>query len=787
MATQEQTDSTAARVGTPTEDTLPVADIAQTLSAELNIASAQIARTLALLDEGNTIPFISRYRKEVTGSLDEVQIQAIADRAAAMRALHERKQDVRRLIEGQGKLTSELEKAIIDAMTLQEVEDLYLPYRPKRKTRASVAREKGLTPLADIILQQPEQQGDIEQLLEEYAKPFLNAEKGVDTSLEAYAGASDIVAEVITEDANVRGSVRSAFFKHSAIRARVADPETIATKDPNGVYQLYYEFNEDVTKLVPHRILALNRAEREDVLRVNVDLPYEQAQHDIQQHYLPKRTSPFSQLLSEAMEDGYKRLLAPAMEREVRVELTRQAEEHAINIFAANLRNLLLQPPLRSKKVLGVDPGFRTGCKLTVVDETGKYITSDTMYLHQEEKARKLLRDLVKQYNISVIAIGNGTASRETEQLVADLIRTLEEEGAEAGKIGYVLVNEAGASVYSASEAAREEFPTLDATQRGTISIARRLQDPLAELVKIDPKAVGVGLYQHDVDQKELAAMLERVVVSCVNFAGVEVNSASAALLKHVSGINTRVANAIVKYREANGPFKSRQDLHKVSGLGPATFVQAAGFLKIANAQDTLDNTFIHPESYDAARALLHMLPGDEKMRPAARIAQLRENLKLQSTLGKLQNSLGRSQRNNNKSRNTSGEEAALVDLAKSIGVGLPTLNDILENLAKPGLDPRDSLPAPILRHDVLKMEDLQPDMILQGTVRNVVDFGAFVDIGVKQDGLVHISEFADRFVKDPLSVVAVGQVVQVRVLKVDKQRNRVQLSMRGIKKDTSI
>lgn len=768
MTTQEQTNQT--------EEALSITDIAQTLKTELSLGEGQIARTIALLDEGNTIPFIARYRKEVTGSLDEVQIQSIADRTGALRALYERKQDVRRLIETQGKLTPELATSIADAATLQEVEDLYLPYRPKRKTRASVAREKGLAPLADTILQQLALTGDVDAILEEHARPFLHAEKGVDTSLEAYAGASDIVAEVIAEDANVRGSVRTSFFRNSTLSAKPVDPEKLAEKDPNGVYQLYYEFNEGITKLVPHRILALNRAEREDVLRVGVALPYEQAQADITRHYPVNATSPFARYLSEAQEDGYKRLLAPAMEREVRVELTRQAEEHAINIFATNLRNLLLQPPLRSKKVLGIDPGFRTGCKLTVVDETGKYIVSDTMYLHQSGKAVQTLRNLLAQYSIGVISIGNGTASRETEQMVANLIKELEQESGKQGQIGYVIVNEAGASVYSASEAAREEFPTLDATQRGTISIARRLQDPLAELVKIDPKAVGVGLYQHDVDQKALAGMLERVVVSCVNFAGVEVNSASAALLKHVSGVNSRVANAIVKYREEHGAFKSREELHKVSGLGPATFVQAAGFLKVANGEEPLDNTFIHPESYNATRILLAMLPGgdDKKARPSERISQFRQ-------LIKLQNSLGRSNRNRAASSNGGSEQAAWTDIAKKVGVGLPTLNDILENLEKPGLDPRDALPAPILRHDVLKMEDLQTGMVLQGTVRNVVDFGAFVDIGVKQDGLVHVSEMADRFVKDPLSVVAVGQVVQVRVLKVDMQRGRVQLSMRGI------
>ena len=743
------------------------------LSAELGIPNGQIARTVALLDEGNTIPFVARYRKEVTGSLDEVQIQAIADRVGALRALHERKADVHRLIDAQGKLTPELTAAILAATTLQEVEDLYLPYRPKRKTRASVAREKGLAPLAELILQQPELKGNGEAILEERAQPFLDIEKGIETSLEAYAGARDIVAEIISEDANVRGNVRTSFFKDSVVTAKVVDQGKIAEKDPNGVYQLYYEFSEGVTKLVPHRILALNRAEHEDVLRVNISLPFEQVQADIVEQYPVRANSPFAGQLEAAMEDGYKRLLAPAMEREVRVELTRKAEEHAINIFAANLRNLLLQPPLRGHKVLGIDPGYRTGCKLTIVDENGKYLDSDTMYLHQAEKAQQTLRKLIAQYSIDVIAIGNGTASRETEQLVAELIREIESETENSGKIGYVIVNEAGASVYSASEAARQEFPTLDATQRGTISIARRLQDPLAELVKIDPKAVGVGLYQHDVDQKELAAMLDRVVISCVNFAGVDVNSASVAILKHVSGINARVANAIYNYREEHGPFKSRAELQKVPGLGPSTFVQAAGFLKVANGVEPLDNTFIHPESYDAARTLLELLPasddtGGKAAKPAERVVQFRKFIKLQSSLGR--------------GKRGDGEQAAWAEIAKKVGVGLPTLNDILENLEKPGLDPRDALPAPVLRHDVLKMEDLETGMILQGTVRNVVDFGAFVDIGVKQDGLVHISELADRYVKDPLTVVAVGQVVQVRVLKVDKQRGRVQLSMRGVK-----
>ncbi|HEV2580317.1 MAG TPA: Tex family protein [Ktedonobacteraceae bacterium] len=772
-------DSGASLAAPQVEETLPIAELARTLAVELHLSREQITRTVTLLDEGNTIPFIARYRKEVTGSLDEVQIQAIADRAGALRALYERKADVRRLIDVQGKLTPELANAIAASVNLQEVEDLYLPYRPKRKTRASVAREKGLAPLADLILQQPVLRGDAETILEEQARPYLDADKGVETSLEAYAGARDIAAEVMAEDATVRGSMRAAFFKRSTLGAKVADPDKIAEKDPNGVYQLYYTFNENITKLVPHRVLALNRAEREDVLRISISLPYEEAQPVMTASYSIKAASPFAGQLAGAMEDGYKRLLAPAMEREARVELTRKAEEHAIHIFAANLRNLLLQPPLRGRKALGIDPGIRTGCKLTIVDETGKYLESDTIYLHQSEKATQTLRRLIARHSIDVIAIGNGTASRETEQLVASLIKELEQETGKQGKIGYVIVNEAGASVYSASEAARQEFPTLDVTQRGTISIARRLQDPLAELVKIDPKAVGVGLYQHDVDQKELADMLDRVVVSCVNFAGVEVNSASAALLKHVSGINTRVANAIVKYREEHGPFASRQALQKVSGLGPATFVQAAGFLKVSNGSEPLDNTFIHPESYPAAHALLAMLPADDEkgkaMKPAERVAQFRQLVKLQ--IGRNTSSKG------NRSTGGDSEHYAWDEIARKIGVGLPTLNDILDNLEKPGLDPRDTLPAPILRHDVLKMEDLQPGMVLQGTVRNVVDFGAFVDIGVKQDGLVHISEMADRYVRDPLSVVAVGQVVQVRVIGVDTKRGRVQLSMKEIKK----
>jgi uncharacterized protein len=743
--------------------TLDPQEIARIVAPELHIRPTQVAATLQLLDDGNTVPFIARYRKEATGNLDEVQIQAVADRAEALRTLHGRKHDVLRLIAEQGKLTPELARSILDAATLQAVEDLYLPYRPKRKTRASIARERGLQPLADMILRQELLAGAADIA----AAPFVNAELGVESAAAALAGARDIVAETVMEDAQVRGDVRAIFFKEGTVGAKLTgDPEQAAEKDPRGVYRLYYDFNEPVARMVPHRVLALNRAEREDVIRIGVDVPFERAEPLIHRAYAPDPRSPFAGELTSAGADGYRRLLAPALEREVRAELTRQAEEHATNVFATNLRHLLLQPPLRGQRMLGLDPGFRTGCKVAVVDETGKPLDSTTIYPHPPQgrwdDAKATLKALIARHGVGVIAVGNGTASRETEQLVAEVIHELEQTGRPAGSLGYVMVNEAGASVYSASEVARQEFPDKDATERGTISIARRLQDPLAELVKIDPKSIGVGLYQHDVDQHALATALDRVVVSCVNFAGVDVNVASAQLLRYVSGITARIAENIVAYRGANGPFKSRQQLLKVSGLGPATFVQAAGFLKVPEGTEPLDNTFIHPESYDVARRLLEQLPGGKQgERAADRVRAWRLLVGMNSRGG--------------------GQSAAIAQLAKGLQVGVPTLTDIVENLEKPGLDPRDSLPKPTLRQDVLKLEDLRTGMVLQGTVRNVVDFGAFVDIGVKQDGLVHVSEMADRFVRDPLAIVSVGQVVPVRVLSVDVARGRVQLSMRGV------
>lgn len=738
-------------------------DLARAIAIALKIKPSQVLRTIELLDGKNTVPFIARYRKEMTGSLDEVQIQDIEDQAASLRGLHERKGDVLRIINEQGKLTLELAQAIIAATTLQAVEDLYLPYRQKRKTRASVAREKGLAPLADLILKQERMAGvQGAAALAAAAAPYINPELSVATQDDAYAGARDIVAETIAEDATVRGAVRNEFFRHGEMRTRLAVTEAeLAEKDPKGVYQLYYDFAEPVARLVPHRTLAINRAEREDVLRIGVEVEANRALPLMHEVYPINGASPFAEQLASAVADGFKRLLAPAIEREVRAELTRQAEEHAIAIFATNVRNLLLQPPLRDHRILGLDPGFRTGCKVSIVDETGKYLEGATIFPHPPqrdwENAKKAIKALIAKHHITAIAIGNGTASRETEQFAAELIHELEVSKAKDIP-GYMIVSEAGASVYSASEIARQEFPTLEATQRGGISIARRLLDPLAELVKIDPKAVGVGLYQHDVDQRELAKELERVVTSCVNFAGVDVNSASAPLLRQVSGINNRVAEAIVAYRETNGQFRQRDQLRKVPGLGPTTFVQAAGFLKIMNGDEILDSTFIHPESYGATRKLLNLLPGDKHTKLPERVGMWRSLAQLQA---KHQG------------------QAALEGLAAQVGVGTPTLHDILENLEKPGLDPRTGLDAPILRHDVLSLDDLHEGMVLQGTVRNVVDFGAFIDIGVKNDGLVHVSELADHFVKDPTSVVAVGQVVNVRVKGIDKVRGRVQLSMR--------
>lgn len=704
------------------------------LARELNLREAQVERTVALLDEGNTIPFITRYRKEATDGLDEEQLRRLAERLEYLRNLEARRAEVRAALEQGGHLTPELDTALAAAETLQAIEDLYLPFRPKRRTRAQVAREHGLQPLADLLLAQQPPRQDRAAL----AAAFLN--EHVPDVEAAYAGARDIVAETVAETASVRQAVREATRRTGLVRA-VRKEEA---PDEKATYQLYYDFSQPLKDLPPHRILALNRGEREGVLKVAVE-----ANHDAFIGSLQRRFALAAGWLGDEMRtavaDGYKRLLAPAIERDLRNELTERAEQHALQIFAANLRGLLLQPPLRGRVVMGIDPGYRTGCKVAVVDATGKYLEGVVVYLHQPDRARADMLRLGQRWGVQVIAIGNGTASRETEALVSQVIV------AAPFPLQYTIVSEAGASVYSASELAREEFPDLDATERGNISIARRLQDPLAELVKIDPKALGVGLYQHDVDQKQLAARLGSVVESAVNYVGVDLNTASPALLTYVAGLNTRVARAIVTHRDTHGPFRARKELLKVKGLGPKAFEQAAGFLRIPDSPDPLDRTAIHPESYPAAHALIQLF-GDDLPLPevAARARQA-----------------------------IAEGQATLAALAGRLGVGEPTLADILEYMARPGRDPRDSLPPPLLREDVLKLEDLQPGMWLRGTVRNVVDFGVFVDIGVKQDGLVHVSEMADRFVKNPLEVAQVGDTVDVRVLSVDATRGRIALSMR--------
>jgi uncharacterized protein len=728
------------------------------LARELNLHATQVERTVALLDEGNTIPFITRYRKEATGGLDEEQLRALAERLQYLRNLEARRAEVHKLLEEGGHLTEELATQLAAAETLQVIEDIYLPFRPKRRTRAQVAREQGLQPLADALLAQ-DASG---KRREELAAPFIDAEKGVADADAAYAGARDIVAETIAETAAVRQALREATRRTGTVRA-VRKEETA---DAEGKYQLYYDFGEKLATLPPHRILAINRGEREGALKVMVEANHDAFIGTLQRRYA---TAPgwLGDEVRAAVADGYKRLLAPAIERDLRSELTERAETHALSIFAANLRGLLLQPPLRGKVVMGIDPGYRTGCKVALVDATGKYLEGGVIYLHQPDNAKATLLRMAQKWGAQIVAIGNGTASRETEALVVEVIklhddrRPTTDEGdsssvlrpsseTKAPALRYVMVSEAGASVYSASATAREEFPDLDATQRGNVSIARRLQDPLAELVKIDPKALGVGLYQHDVDQKRLGAQLETVVESCVNYVGVDLNTASAALLGYVAGLNSKTAKAVVTHRDANGPFSSRKQLLKVKGLGPKAFEQAAGFLRIPDAPDPLDHTAIHPESYAAARAVIARFAGESLPEVAARV---REQL-------------------------TAGATTPAA-LAAELGIGEPTLNDMLDAMARPGRDPRDDAAPPILRADVLKIEDVQPGMWLKGTVRNVVDFGAFVDIGVKQDGLVHVSELANRFVKNPLDVVQVGDIVDVRVVTIDVARGRIGLSMR--------
>ena len=710
--------------------------ILEMITSELSLSLKQVKNTINLLEEGNTVPFIARYRKELTGALDEVQIRNIMERWQYIQNLEHRKEEIVRLIDEQGKLTDDLNKQIQKASKLQELEDLYRPYKQKRRTKATVAKEKGLEPFAEWLLAFP-----ISISIEEKAVEFLSAEKEVETVEEAISGAKDIIAEWVSDDADSRKWIRHETIKTGTIESVVKDEKI----DEKKVYEMYYEYEEQLAKIVPHRTLALNRGEKEDVLRINIKPNVEFILRYLHKKWVTNEQSPAAPLVKEAYEDGYKRLIQPSIEREIRNELTEKAEEQAILIFSENLRNLLLQPPLKGKVVLAVDPAYRTGCKLAVVDETGKVLKISVIYPHppvsKTKEAKLQTIDLLKSFKVEMVAIGNGTASRETEQFISDILKELNEE------IFYLIVNEAGASVYSASDLAREEFPDLQVEERSAVSIARRLQDPLAELVKIDPKSVGVGQYQHDVSQKKLTESLSFVVETAVNQVGVNVNTASSSLLQYVAGLSKAVANNIVKKREEEGKFSNRKQLKKIPRLGAKTYEQAIGFLRIIDGTEPLDRTGIHPESYP-------------------------EVIKLLNNFGFTTADLGSPALRDS----LSGINAA--QLSKELGIGELTLKDIIDALVRPERDPRDDLPKPLLKKDVLKLEDLNTGMELQGTVRNVVDFGAFVDIGVKQDGLVHISKLSRKFIKRPLDVVSVGDVVTVWVDSVDKNKGRVSLTM---------
>ncbi len=709
--------------------------IIQQTAKELQLSLKQIRTTVELLDEGNTIPFIARYRKEMTGELDENQLRDIEERVGYLRNLEERKREVIRIIDEQGKLTGELKSSIEKAVKLQEVEDLYRPYRQKRKTRASVAKEKGLEPLANWIMEQPKQ-GDLQQ----EAARYIDAEKGVESTEDAIAGAMDILAENMADDATIRSWVRRYTMDHAMLTSEAKDAEQ------ESVYENYYNYRELAKKMPPHRILAINRGERENILKVGLEVTADPI-HNFMARQVVKGTSTVQAVLTAVIEDAYKRLIAPSIEREIRAELTEKGENQAISIFSGNLRSLLLQPPVKGRCVLGVDPAYRTGCKLAVVDDTGKLlevaVTYPTPPNNKRREAAEKFRELITKYGIQLIVIGNGTASRETEQFVAEVIGDLSDL-----HLAYLIVNEAGASVYSASKLAQEEFPELDVAERSAVSIARRVQDPLAELVKIEPKAIGVGQYQHDVSQKHLDESLKAVVESAVNHVGVDVNTASPSLLSYVAGINATLAKNIVKYRDSNGKFSSRKQLQSVPRLGAKTYEQCIGFMRISEGDNPLDRTPIHPESYAVVDRLFKELGiGMDKLGSQ----ELSDLLAQQS----------------------------VEQLAEALEVGMPTLRDILESLQRPGRDPREELPLPIFRTDVLKIEDLMPGMELQGTVRNVIDFGAFVDIGIKSDGLVHISQLSEGYVKHPMDVVSVGDNVTVWVLNVDLKKGRVGLTMR--------
>ncbi len=713
-------------------------DIALIITEELKCRKEQVDAAIKLIDEGNTIPFIARYRKEATGALNDEQLRNLDERLTYLRNLAEKKETVIASITEQEKMTPELKKAIDEAMTMVALDDLYRPYRPKRKTRATVAKEKGLQGLADIIMLQ-----FLDHPLEEEAGKYINAEKEVLTAEDAIAGAMDIIAENISDNADYRKSIRERTSARGNLISTAKDPEA------ESVYEMYYDFSSPVSKMTGHRTLAINRGEKEKFLTVKLEAPVDEIIGYLEKQNIVRDNKYTTDVLKAAIADSYDRLIAPAIEREIRNQLTEEAEDGAIKVFGTNLKQLLMQPPISGHTVLGWDPAFRTGCKLAVVDATGKVLDTKVIFptapQNKVAESKKILKQLIKKYNISLISVGNGTASRESELIIADLIKELDTP------VQYIIVNEAGASVYSASKLATEEFPNFDVGQRSAASIARRLEDPLAELVKIDPKAIGVGQYQHDMNQKKLTSALDAVVEDCVNKVGVDLNTASAPLMEHISGINKTLAKNIVEYREANGRFTSRKELLKVPKLGPKAFLQCAGFMRINDGKNPLDSTSVHPESYDIATALIKETGHSLEELKSGSIKNIRKSI------------------------------ADVKKLAEKLGTGAITLTDIINELEKPARDPRDEMPKPILRGDVLEMKDLTEGMVLKGTVRNVIDFGAFVDIGVHQDGLVHISQMSDKYIKHPMEVVNVGDIVTVKVMSVDLNKKRIQLTMKGI------
>ncbi len=713
-------------------------DIALIITEELKCRKEQVDAAIKLIDEGNTIPFIARYRKEATGALNDEQLRNLDERLTYLRNLAEKKETVIASITEQEKMTPELKKAIDEAMTMVALDDLYRPYRPKRKTRATVAKEKGLQGLADIIMLQ-----FLDHPLEEEASKYINAEKEVLTAEDAIAGAMDIIAENISDNADYRKSIRERTSARGNLISTAKDPEA------ESVYEMYYDFSSPVSKMTGHRTLAINRGEKEKFLTVKLEAPVDEIIGYLEKQNIARDNKYTTDVLKAAIADSYDRLIAPAIEREIRNQLTEEAEDGAIKVFGTNLKQLLMQPPITGHTVLGWDPAFRTGCKLAVVDATGKVLDTKVIFptapQNKVAESKKILKQLIKKYNISLISVGNGTASRESELIIADLIKELDTP------VQYIIVNEAGASVYSASKLATEEFPNFDVGQRSAASIARRLEDPLAELVKIDPKAIGVGQYQHDMNQKKLTSALDAVVEDCVNKVGVDLNTASAPLMEHISGINKTLAKNIVEYREANGRFTSRKELLKVPKLGPKAFLQCAGFMRINDGKNPLDSTSVHPESYDIATALIKETGHSLEELKSGSIKNIRKSI------------------------------ADVKKLAEKLGTGAITLTDIINELEKPARDPRDEMPKPILRGDVLEMKDLTEGMVLKGTVRNVIDFGAFVDIGVHQDGLVHISQMSDKYIKHPMEVVNVGDIVTVKVMSVDLNKKRIQLTMKGI------